>query len=115
MDLQLKGKTAIVTGATAGIGFAIARGLSEEGFEVTIPGRTGKKLKEALSSIPGPGGNSGPGSIPLYANLGVALPADTLTIRDAFPNETVVFPFGELTPTERQGLAPCFTGTTASR
>jgi NAD(P)-dependent dehydrogenase (short-subunit alcohol dehydrogenase family) len=53
MDLQLKGKTAIVTGATAGIGLAIARALSEEGVEVTIPGRSSKKLKEALSSIPG--------------------------------------------------------------
>jgi NAD(P)-dependent dehydrogenase (short-subunit alcohol dehydrogenase family) len=52
MDLQLKGKTAIVTGATAGIGLAIARALSEEGVEVTIPGRTSKKLNEALSSLP---------------------------------------------------------------
>jgi NADP-dependent 3-hydroxy acid dehydrogenase YdfG len=47
MDLQLKGKTAIVTGATAGIGLAIARVLSEEGVEITIPGRSNRKLKEA--------------------------------------------------------------------
>jgi NAD(P)-dependent dehydrogenase (short-subunit alcohol dehydrogenase family) len=53
MDLQLKGKTAIVTGGTAGIGLAIARALSEEGVEVTIPGRNCRKLKEALSSLPG--------------------------------------------------------------
>jgi short-subunit dehydrogenase involved in D-alanine esterification of teichoic acids len=53
MDLQLKGKAAIVTGGTAGIGLAIARALSEEGVEVTIPGRTRKKLQEALSSLPG--------------------------------------------------------------
>jgi NAD(P)-dependent dehydrogenase (short-subunit alcohol dehydrogenase family) len=53
MDLQLNGKTAIVTGGTAGIGLAIARALSEEGVEVTIPGRSGKKLQEALSSLPG--------------------------------------------------------------
>jgi NAD(P)-dependent dehydrogenase (short-subunit alcohol dehydrogenase family) len=53
MDLQLKGKTAIVTGATAGIGLAIARVLSEEGVEITIPGRSNRKLKEALSTLPG--------------------------------------------------------------
>jgi NAD(P)-dependent dehydrogenase (short-subunit alcohol dehydrogenase family) len=53
MDLQLKGKTAIVTGGTAGIGLAIARALDEEGVEVTIAGRSSKKLNGALSSLPG--------------------------------------------------------------
>jgi NAD(P)-dependent dehydrogenase (short-subunit alcohol dehydrogenase family) len=53
MDLQLKGKEAIVTGGTAGIGLAIARVLIEEGAEVTIPGRDSKKLSEAVSSLPG--------------------------------------------------------------
>jgi NAD(P)-dependent dehydrogenase (short-subunit alcohol dehydrogenase family) len=53
MDLQLKGKKAIVTGGTAGIGLAIARVLIEEGAEVTIPGRNRKKLSEAVSSLPG--------------------------------------------------------------
>jgi NAD(P)-dependent dehydrogenase (short-subunit alcohol dehydrogenase family) len=55
MDLQLKGKTAIVTGGTAGIGLAIARVLSEEGVEITIPGRSSRKLKEALATLPGIG------------------------------------------------------------
>jgi NAD(P)-dependent dehydrogenase (short-subunit alcohol dehydrogenase family) len=53
MDLQLKGKKAIVTGGTAGIGLAIARVLTEEGAEITIPGRNTKKLSEAVSSLPG--------------------------------------------------------------
>jgi NAD(P)-dependent dehydrogenase (short-subunit alcohol dehydrogenase family) len=53
MDLQLKGKKAIVTGGTAGIGLAIARVLTEEGAEVTIPGRNSKKLSDAVSSLPG--------------------------------------------------------------
>jgi NAD(P)-dependent dehydrogenase (short-subunit alcohol dehydrogenase family) len=53
MDLQLKGRKAIVTGATAGIGLAIARVLSEEGVEITIPGRSSRKLKDALSTLPG--------------------------------------------------------------
>jgi NAD(P)-dependent dehydrogenase (short-subunit alcohol dehydrogenase family) len=53
MDLQLKGKRAIVTGGSAGIGLAIARLLAEEGVEVTIPGRHGKKLSKAVASLPG--------------------------------------------------------------
>ncbi len=40
MDLQLKDKTALVTGSTAGIGFAIAKGLLKEGAAVYINGRT---------------------------------------------------------------------------
>ncbi|MFP3701570.1 SDR family NAD(P)-dependent oxidoreductase, partial [Burkholderia sp. SIMBA_013] len=44
MDLQLQGKTAIVTGATAGIGMAIARTLVGEGVSVTITGRHRDKL-----------------------------------------------------------------------
>ena len=50
MDLQLKGKTPIVTGGSAGIGLTIARMLAEEGVEVIIPGRKGKKLAEAIKS-----------------------------------------------------------------
>ena len=53
MDLQLKGKKAIVTGGSAGIGLSVARLLAEEGVEVTIPGRHGKKLNEAIASLPG--------------------------------------------------------------
>ncbi len=53
MDLQLKGKKAIVTGGTAGIGLAIARVLTEEGADVTISGRNSKKLNEAVSCLPG--------------------------------------------------------------
>jgi NAD(P)-dependent dehydrogenase (short-subunit alcohol dehydrogenase family) len=53
MNLQLQGKKAIVTGGSAGIGLAVARIFAEEGVEVTIPGRNGKKLKDAIGSLPG--------------------------------------------------------------
>lgn len=53
MDLQLKGKTAIVTGGSAGIGFAISRLLAEEGVQVIIPGRSLKKINEAIAMLPG--------------------------------------------------------------
>ena len=48
MDLQLKDKTALVTGASIGIGHAIARGLAAEGVRVCIAARRGNLL-EALS------------------------------------------------------------------
>jgi NAD(P)-dependent dehydrogenase (short-subunit alcohol dehydrogenase family) len=53
MDLQLKGKTAIVTGGSAGIGLAISRMLAEEGVQVTIPGRSLRKVNEAIAALPG--------------------------------------------------------------
>jgi NAD(P)-dependent dehydrogenase (short-subunit alcohol dehydrogenase family) len=40
MDLKLKTKGALVTGSTAGIGFAIAKSLVEEGAHVYLNGRT---------------------------------------------------------------------------
>ncbi|MGK2911093.1 MAG: SDR family NAD(P)-dependent oxidoreductase [Sphingobium sp.] len=53
MDLKLNGKTAIVTGSTAGIGLAIARRLSAEGVAVTITGRNQAKLEAAAAEIGG--------------------------------------------------------------
>lgn len=52
MDLQLKGKKAIVTGGSAGIGLTISRMLAEEGVQVTIPGRNLKKVNEAIATLP---------------------------------------------------------------
>jgi len=51
MDLQLANKTALVTGATAGIGLEIARRLSAEGAEVIICGRSQMKLDAAVANI----------------------------------------------------------------
>src|SRR5882757_3818568 len=52
MDLKLKGKTAIVTGGTAGIGLAIVKALTAEGVTVSVPGRSKEKLDKALTGIP---------------------------------------------------------------
>lgn len=51
MDLKLKGKTALVTGSTAGIGFAIACSLATEGAHVFVNGRTQERVDAALDEI----------------------------------------------------------------
>ena len=43
MDLQLKGKTAIVTGGSAGIGLAVTKAFTAEGVTVTVPRRSKEK------------------------------------------------------------------------
>ncbi len=53
MDLHIAGKTALVTGSTAGIGLAIAKRLAQEGALVTICGRNQQKLDEAAQDIGG--------------------------------------------------------------
>jgi NAD(P)-dependent dehydrogenase (short-subunit alcohol dehydrogenase family) len=51
MDLQLKGKTALITGSTAGIGFAIARQLAAEGANVIINGRNAERIAAAVAKL----------------------------------------------------------------
>ncbi len=51
MNLQLENKTALVTGSTAGIGYAIAKHLAAEGAIVTINGRKEEALKEAVENL----------------------------------------------------------------
>ncbi len=51
MDLSLKGKSALVTGASRGLGFAAARLLSAEGAIVTINSRSVEKLESAARAI----------------------------------------------------------------
>jgi NAD(P)-dependent dehydrogenase (short-subunit alcohol dehydrogenase family) len=51
MDLQLKNKTALVSGSTAGIGFAIAKQLAQEGATVIVNGRTTERVDAAVKQI----------------------------------------------------------------
>jgi NAD(P)-dependent dehydrogenase (short-subunit alcohol dehydrogenase family) len=98
MDLQLNGKNALVTGATAGIGLAIAKELAREGAAVTITGRAQDKIERALDTI-GNGANgivadlsNAPGTEPLFArlsradilvnNLGIYEPKEFVEIAD---------------------------------
>ena len=51
MDLQLENKLALVSGSTAGIGFAIAKALAAEGARVIINGRTEPRVAQAISAL----------------------------------------------------------------
>lgn len=53
----------------------------------------------------GMAGTSGPGAVILR---GVPLPEHALTIRDIFPNQSIEFPFGEMSRADRQALSACF-------
>jgi NAD(P)-dependent dehydrogenase (short-subunit alcohol dehydrogenase family) len=51
VDLKLTGKIALVTGSTAGIGFAIANSLASEGAHVFVNGRTQERVNAAMAAI----------------------------------------------------------------
>ena len=51
MKIDLAGKTAVVTGSTAGIGFAIAKGLAEAGTAVVLTGRKQEAVDAAIAEL----------------------------------------------------------------
>jgi 3-oxoacyl-[acyl-carrier protein] reductase len=58
MDLQLKGRAAVVTGASMGIGRAIARGLAVEGVRLAVVARRQALLEELAGEIKAAGGTA---------------------------------------------------------
>jgi NAD(P)-dependent dehydrogenase (short-subunit alcohol dehydrogenase family) len=51
MDLQLKDRLSLVTGSTAGIGYAIAEALASEGARVIINGRSQESVDKAIAKL----------------------------------------------------------------
>ncbi|AWT47158.1 MULTISPECIES: SDR family NAD(P)-dependent oxidoreductase [Streptomyces] len=104
MQIDLTGRTALVTGSTQGIGAAIAAGLARAGARVAVNGRSEERVREAVDRLRGevPGADLVPAaadvstaegadrlaqSLPdvdvLVNNLGVFGSADALEISDA--------------------------------
>jgi NAD(P)-dependent dehydrogenase (short-subunit alcohol dehydrogenase family) len=67
MDLELKGKGAIVTGGSRGIGKAIARQLASEGADVVIAARNADRLGQAAAQL---STETGRRVIPIVADTG---------------------------------------------
>jgi NAD(P)-dependent dehydrogenase (short-subunit alcohol dehydrogenase family) len=76
MDLGLRGRRALVTGSTGGIGFAAARQLAAEGAHVVINGRTEERVQASVRRIE----DSVPGAVVrgVAADLGTAQGADRI-------------------------------------
>ena len=51
MDLKLSGKSALVSGSTAGIGFAIAQTLIQENASVILNGRSEQRVAQAVEKL----------------------------------------------------------------
>jgi NAD(P)-dependent dehydrogenase (short-subunit alcohol dehydrogenase family) len=56
MKIDLSGKTALVTGSTSGIGYAIAKGLAGSGADIVINGRSQDKVDASVRKLDGVGG-----------------------------------------------------------
>lgn len=106
MDLQLTGKRALVTGSTAGIGYAIAVSLAREGVEVILNGRTQASVDAALDKLRGDTGVSARG---FAGDLGSAGVCAALAARhpdvDILVNNLGIFdakPFEDIPDTDWQ-------------
>ena len=90
MNIDLSGKTAIVTGSSAGIGLAIARGLAASGARVVVNGRDQDsvdkaiaKLRAALPAAKLEGVAADVGTAEGCARLAAALPAADMLVNNA--------------------------------
>jgi len=85
MDLKLKGKLALVSGSTAGIGLAIAESLAREGARVIINGRKQQAVDEVVAQLKASTG----GNVEGYAgDLSSAAVAEALAQK--YPNVEIL-------------------------
>jgi NAD(P)-dependent dehydrogenase (short-subunit alcohol dehydrogenase family) len=109
MDLQLKGKTAFISGSTQGIGFAVAQQLLQEGAYVIINGRTKAGVDEAVGKLlsGAPAGNVSGIAADFSKEQEVHQLLETLPAVDILVNNVGVFAlkdFGDITDSEWQSV-----------
>ena len=102
MDLQLTNKKALVTGSTAGIGFAVASLLAQEGAAVVVNGRSQRRVAQAVQRIRTERKNAQVTGIPadLGTKEGVSLLIRDVPVVDILVNNLGIFepkPFSEIT------------------
>lgn len=81
MDMQLKNRLALVSGSTAGIGYAIATALAREGARVIVNGRTQAAVDKAMASIKA---ETGTAALGFAGDLSTATAAEALVAQ--YPN-----------------------------
>jgi NAD(P)-dependent dehydrogenase (short-subunit alcohol dehydrogenase family) len=96
MDLQLSGKTALITGSTGGIGFGIAKTLLKEGAQVIINGRTPESVDNAAAKL-----KQATGKTPLTFAGDMSKADDIARLAKTFPNvDILINNVGRFVPNE---------------
>ena len=80
MDLELKGKRAVITGGSAGIGLAVARALAAEGVDIAIIARDAERVAAEAAALAGVHGVRGIG---IAADVSVKADVDAAVVRVA--------------------------------
>ena len=100
MDLGLSGKRALVSGSTAGIGFATARALAREGARVTLNGRTEARVRAAIDRLRGEGLTADGIAADLGTAAGCRVVTERMADADVVVNNLGIFeprPFEQIT------------------
>jgi NAD(P)-dependent dehydrogenase (short-subunit alcohol dehydrogenase family) len=99
VELNLRGKTAVVSGSTAGIGYAAAAGLARQGAHVVVTGRTQERVDAAVRRIEHENGNVHGVACDLTSAAGVEKLVRAVPHADILVNNLGIFepkPFEEI-------------------